>query len=180
VGLGGSASPIGDISGQVVYAMRITRRMTMREYDQFCRVHLQGKIPDRSSRDFRKKVGDCIYDFSMPGDPSLRPSVHEERNRAVDLGGDNALLSEHFYYFGDHPRPLPSNLRPIVQQRQGHKSRANVPYADVFASWIDSLGLEPSGLHGEPQLKAKLLEDPAFASKCSTRDLAQDEDDEIC
>jgi hypothetical protein len=32
VGLGASSSPIGDVSGRVVYAMKITERLTMQGY----------------------------------------------------------------------------------------------------------------------------------------------------
>src|SRR3989442_13407131 len=89
VGLGGTHSPMGDISDHVVYAMRITKRLTLREYDTFCRQHLRRKIPKWTSRDFIKRVGDCIYDFSGPHEPTLRDSVHSEQNRKVDLSGKN-------------------------------------------------------------------------------------------
>ncbi len=37
VGLGSAKSPIGDISDHVVYAMKVTSKMTLEEYDQFCK-----------------------------------------------------------------------------------------------------------------------------------------------
>jgi hypothetical protein len=101
VGLGGSHSPIGDISGYVVYAMQVTKRLSLREYDSFCRHHLRGKIPRWTSHDFIQRVGDCIYDFSRGRRAALRDGVHTEQNRKVDLSGKNSLLSTHFYYFGD-------------------------------------------------------------------------------
>jgi putative DNA base modification enzyme with NMAD domain len=180
VGLGSVASPIGDLSGQVIYAMRISERMTMGQYDAFCRQRLQGKIPNWRSRDFRKKVGDCIYDFSRPERPTLRQSVHHEQNREVDLGGENALLSNHFYYFGNHPRRLPPELSPIVQQTQGHKSRANASHVDAFVDWIESLNCKPNKLHGEPLDKDKIIATPEAAAACSTRHLDEDRDDRIC
>jgi putative DNA base modification enzyme with NMAD domain len=180
VGLGGSHSRIGDISGYVVYAMRITKRLTLRDYDTFCRSHLRGKIPKWASRDFIDRVGDCIYDFARPHGPTLRDSVHGEQNREVDLGGKNALLSERFYYFGDHPVPLPAHLRPIVHQTQGHKSRANARYAAEFIDWVEGLGLEPNGLYGEPQLRREIMADADGGAQCSARDLEEDEDDQIC
>src|SRR5215472_8962351 len=51
VGTGSVNSPIGDISGKVVYAMLVTEKMTMKEYDQFTRVGLPGKIPLMKSTD---------------------------------------------------------------------------------------------------------------------------------
>jgi hypothetical protein len=64
--------------------------------------HLPNKIPKWFSGDPPRMVGDAIYDFST--DPSgVRKSVHNESHRDHDLGGQYALLSEHFYYFGDRP-----------------------------------------------------------------------------
>jgi hypothetical protein len=62
VGLGSKNSPIGDISTQVVYAMKVTRILPIREYDELCRASLGEKIPDWTNSDFRRKMGDCIYD----------------------------------------------------------------------------------------------------------------------
>src|SRR5207249_2272715 len=97
-----------------------------------------------------------------------------------DLGGRNALLSKHFYYFGDHPVPLPAHLRPIMHQAQGHKSRTNAEYAAEFVEWIEGLGLKPNGLYGEPQLRREIIPDSDGGTRCSTRDLEEDRDDEIC
>jgi len=180
VGLGGSHSPIGDLSGHVVYAMKVTKRLTLREYDAFCRHHLRGKIPRWRSPNFIQRVGDCIYDFSHPHGPALRDSVHGEQNRKVDLGGKNSLLSEHFYYFGEHPVPLSEHLGPIVHQTQGHKSRANAQFAAKFIEWVEGLGLEPNRLYGEPQLKQEIMADAVGVAGCSARDLEEDQQDEIC
>lgn len=180
VGLGSSASPIGDISGRVVYAMRVTDRMTMREYDRYSRRNLPGKIPKWRSSEFERRVGDCIYDFSKPGRPRIRLSVHAEQNRDVDLSGKNALLSEHFYYFGRRPHPLPKHLHPIVHQTKGHKSRAKAHYVNAFVEWIESLRLQPNRPRGEPQLKQEIMAPTARTGVCSRHDLEEDKKDEIC
>src|SRR5258706_6258448 len=44
VGLGAMSSPIGDMSGQVVYPIRITQRMTIRDYDAVCLAQVPRKI----------------------------------------------------------------------------------------------------------------------------------------
>jgi hypothetical protein len=181
VGLGPGASPLGDISDRVVYAMCVTRRMSMRDYDAFCRRDLPGKIPAWGSDDFRRRVGDCIYDFSRQDRPIIRRGVHDERNREVDLGGVNALLSEHFYYFGDDPEPLPRPLLPIVHRMQGHKSRANADYAEGFVAWIEGLGLAANQLRGEPLLlRREIMQDPVGGTVCGGRDLDEDIVDEVC
>src|SRR4026209_1065192 len=59
VGLGSSNSPIGDISTSLVYAMKVTSKLTMKEYDQFCQTVLPKKIPNRGSSDYRLQSVDC-------------------------------------------------------------------------------------------------------------------------
>ena len=117
VGTGSRRSPIGDLSGQVVYAMRITKKLTMEEYDVFARDKCPGKIPSWFDRDVRRRLGDAIYDFSCDP-PRIRRSVHGEQNRERDISGEYALISDHFYYFGDKPRSLPKRLRSIARQHQ--------------------------------------------------------------
>jgi hypothetical protein len=166
VGTGSMASPIGDVSGMVVYAMLVTEKMTMEEYDRFTQVEFPGKIPLKDSDDRRRDCGDSIYDYSTPI-PSLRPGVHSEDNRSTDLSGYYVLLSNHFFYFGDSPEHLPETLLGIVKQGQGHKSRANAQYFDDFVRWIHSLGYSPRELMGEPQGWSR-LDSQAPSDACAT------------
>ena len=152
VGTGSVNSPIGNMSGQVVYAMRVSQKMTMEAYDAFVKANIANKIPKWFSRDVRRRLGDAIYDFSSKP-PKLRQSVHTEKNRDSDLGGKYALLSDHFFYFGDRPKQLPDHLLPIVKQGSGHRSRANDPFVEAFLNWLKSLGLEPNKLYGKPQYR---------------------------
>jgi len=148
--------------------------LTMAEYDSFCQHKLSKKIPNWRSRDYRRRMGDCIYDFSSKPEPKLRWSVHSEANRIRDLGGENALLSNYFFYFGDHPIKLPDSLRPIMHTTQGHKSDANQPYLSAFTDWIVGIGYRPNRLYGEPQLKQKYYRETDFQAKCSLRSLEED------
>jgi hypothetical protein len=88
--------------------MKITDKKTLKEYDAFCKNNLTNKIPKWKTKDWRFRVGDCIYDYSIDNEPIIRKGVHNEGNRQRDLGGQNALLSDHFYYFGVEARPLPT------------------------------------------------------------------------
>src|SRR5258708_38379247 len=106
VGRGSVESPIGDVSGMVVYAMLVTQKMTMEEYDRFTQAKLPRKIPLMNSADLLRQCGDSIYDYSAPT-PSLRPSEHSDENQSTDLNGRWVLLSNHFFYFGDRPVALP-------------------------------------------------------------------------
>lgn len=150
VGTGSANSPIGDIHNHVVYAMQVTEKMTMREYDQFTRKHLTRKIPKWNDRDPRRRLGDSIYDFNYDP-PKVRTGVHDEQNRETDLGGRFALLSDNFYYFGDNPQPLPYELLGVIKRGRGHRSKSNAPYVVPFLDWLFGLGFKPNRLYGNPQ-----------------------------
>ncbi|MCI0558416.1 MAG: hypothetical protein MN733_07965 [Nitrososphaera sp.] len=176
VGLGSTNSPIGDISDHVVYAMKVTKKVTMQEYDRLCQEQYPKKIPNWRSKDYRRRVGDCIYDYTSGSPPKIRWSVHDERNRRRDLSGRYALLSTYFYYFGNKPVQLDESLQFIIHSTQGHKSAANQPYVEEFVLWMQSLGYKPNKLYGEPQLKSEFAFDSDIRGKCASRDLEDDEE----
>ena len=147
--------------------MKITKKLTLQEYDNFCKKKYPNKIPDWYSSDFRRKVGDCIYDFSDVRNPKLRKSVHIEKNKEKDLRGENAIISNHFYYFGNKPISLPDNLKVIIKEGQRHKSKFNEPYVDDFINWIDNSGYEINKVNGEPQLKKEIMKNKDVCSICS-------------
>jgi hypothetical protein len=133
-----------DMSGRLIYAMRVSQRMSMDAYDKYTREHLPRKIPGHA---FDR--GDSIYDFSG-ATVVQRPGPHTQGNVETDLSGKNALLSDHFFYFGDAAIALPPNLLPIAQNRQGHRVRLNEPYAETFVSWLEGLGYPPCSEVGKP------------------------------
>ena len=83
------------------------------------------------------------------------------------MSGINALLSDHFYYFGDKPINVPNHLAPIIHRTQGHKSQRNAPYEKAFASWIQALGIAANRLYGNPQGKPPMVLDPATSAACA-------------
>lgn len=155
----------GDLSNKLVYAMKVTDKMTLKQYDEHCRKHLQRKIPDWENKDILRRLGDCLYDYSS-GKPVQRKGVHKKGNIETDLSGKYALLSEYFYYYGDNPIDLPLDLLPIVHQTQGHKSTANAPYKRRFVTWLESKNYRPNKLYGNPQLK--IFKDTSGQFKCAT------------
>ncbi len=145
----------------------------MEEYDRYCPVRCPGKIPDWYSEDYRRRVGDCIYDFSRGMPPEVRPSVHTEQNREHDLSGRNVLISNHFYYFGDKPVKLLEVLKPIIHRAPGHKSVANERHIEGFTSWISGTSYVPNRLYGKPQLQPQLTDDPDCRHRCACGDLEE-------
>ncbi len=135
VGLGSKRAPSGDLSGRVVYAMEVTEVLSLQEYDRVARTKWPQRIPDLTSPERSRWLGDCIYDYSS-GAPIQRPGVHSSMNVETDLGGKNALVSENFYYFGKRAIPLKESLKAICHQTQGHRSTANQPFFEEFVDWI--------------------------------------------
>ncbi len=173
----GTGSKRYGMDGKVVYAMKVTQKMTMQQYEVYCQAQLPNKIPVLRSSSYQRRLGDCIYDFSNTP-PSVRPSVHNVGNRNVDLGGKHTLLSEHFYYFGSEPRALPAQLLPIVHQGQGHKSKLNAGYLEHFVKWITDQTDALNKVVAEPYSKHQFLTDRTYLSTCAARDREDDERDE--
>jgi hypothetical protein len=155
--------------------MRVSQTLTMAKYDALTRDTLTRKLPVWTHRDWRRRVGDSIYNFEADP-PVQRAGVHAEGNLGTDLSGLHVLLSDHFFYFGDLPQPLPDHLLGIVQQGQGHKSVSNQPFVNAFVSWIEGLGFKANSLHGKPQLN--LFEDETTAATCAESRQAEALEDE--
>jgi hypothetical protein len=143
-----------DLSGSLVYAMKVSDKKTIREYDQYCKTDLPDKLPKWFNKDWRKKLGDCMYDYSKgEAEPRIRMAVHKERNRIKDLSGLNALLSNHFYYFGEEPRPIPPTLKQIVIKGQGHLVLDDQKLIAAFEKWIGKF--RKNKIYANPQGKFK-------------------------
>jgi Nucleotide modification associated domain 2 len=169
VGTGSKRSPIGNIADAIVYAMRVSRVLSMKEYDAWTKEGLKNKIPNLKHQDWRRHLGDSIYDYSTYP-PKQRPGVHNASNRKTDLGGLNVLLSDHFFYFGDRPRAIPKRLKSIVHQTQGHRVSLNTPYLAPFLQWLKSLNLKPNRLYGRPPSRLT-AHNCLVRSKCAKSDV---------
>lgn len=176
-GLGSRNAPSGDLSGRLVYAMRVETVLSLMDYDRHAITNWPHRIPNVQSADLSERLGDCIYGYSR-GIPEQRPSVHGRENIATDLSGQNALVSRDFYYFGNRAIPLPDYLRPICHQTQGHRSDSNGPYFDQFVSWLRNLNLASGQMYGWPDFIVD-WRTAAFCGGCMTRKI-DNEHDEPC
>lgn len=149
----------------------------MQAYEKYCKSQLHNKIPNWRGKTYKERVGDCIYDFSFHPAKILK-SVHNEGNRKTDLGGIYTLLSDHFYYFGDKPEPLPTNLLTIVNQTQGHRSTSNQPYVEEFVEWIMNQRKAKNKVYSEPKDRELFSLDSDYYNKCSTYHKKENEMDE--
>lgn len=134
----------------VVYTMRVSQKVTFKQYDELAKVYWPEKIPDLTSPNPIRWVGDCIYDYCKGSDPILRHGPHDESERIKDLRGKYVLISNDFYYFGDRAIPLPESL-PIDHPHPGYRSNKNAPYLLNFEMWLAELGLASNTVYGYPQ-----------------------------
>lgn len=166
-----------DLSDRLVYAMKISDIKTLEEYDKYCRQNFQNKIPRWYDKEWRRRMGDCIYDFSKGTDPSMRKGVHNESNREKDLGGENVLLSDHFYYFGEEAKKIPIDLKEIIKKNQGHIKIENRDLIEKFETWIKQF--KENKIYANPQLKYEFdrIQSDEQISKCSNRDFQNDQNE---
>lgn len=176
VGVGSKNVGGTDYSGKLVYAMKVSQVMSLKKYDEYCRGRLTDKIPDINNKDFRRRMGDCIYDYES-GQPILRPSVHGQQNVEKDLRGVNALISDCFYYFGNAAVELPEEFSVMVRQGQGHQSTRNQFIKDEFVSWLEG-SFERNKLYGEPQVQIDFTTDKK-GNLCASRRCEVSELDEV-
>jgi hypothetical protein len=153
--------------GLLVYAARITAKMTMREYDAWTGEYLPEKRPQPRSRFYERRAGDSLYNFDVDP-PTRRAGFHHPDDMPRDLSGVYTLLSDRFVYFGRIPVDIPDYLRPIIHTGQAHKSNLNAPYVEHFEEWITSRFLH-NKIYGMPA-KAPTFQEVEFGSKPSYRE----------
>lgn len=152
----GTGSQRLGIAGYLVYAMRVSETMSLAEYDMYCQEKLPLKIPGHRLHAHKREnvAGDSLYDYSDPGNPQYRGGiVHaatwlQERDRR----GKNVLLSDHFYYFGSEPRPLPAYLQQLVKRNQSHYKRTDATEIAAFEQWLTQKGFERNKVYANPQM----------------------------
>jgi Nucleotide modification associated domain 2 len=161
---------IYDLSQSLVYAMKVSSKMELAEYDKYCRLNINNKIPKWYSKDWRLRMGDCIYDFTNEHSPTIRKSVHNELNKERDLSGGFALLSDHFYYFGEKAIPIIYKLKEIIKYNQGHKIIERSDIVEQFEKWINNF--KRNKIYADPQLRHEFdFFKKNQISKCALREL---------
>lgn len=167
-----------NFSEHLVYAMKVTDKMSMEAYEKHCRNALPNKIPVWNDNDWRLRMGDCIYhDFLTGLQPKLRRSVHNESNRDRDLSGLYALLSNEFYYFGSKPEALECELKGLIKCNQGHRVIQQATLIEEFEKWIKRF--TKNTLYASPQLRWQFEgeTDNEAVAECARQRCRDDEDE---
>lgn len=87
----GTGSSKYEFNNLLIYAMRVTRKITFEEYYNYWQEVLPEEIPAKFSRDLKKKVGGCLYNYST-GKVIMRDWVaHRVNNMERDSSEGNVL-----------------------------------------------------------------------------------------
>jgi len=121
---------------RIVYFMRVDEKLTFQQY--WSDPRFRRKRP-RHGGAFVQKRGDNIYEPLPDGEYRQLPSLHAEKDKAHDLGGQYVLVSATFGYFGSRAVRLPAELNSLVVQG-GHKCRFSNEVITAFLHYTGRLG----------------------------------------
>ena len=98
--------------------------------------------------------GDNFYHKDENGNWIQEDSAHckldgtcHQEHLEKDTGGNNVLISEHFYYFGDQAPKIPNGLNEICHTTQGQKKIVDQLAIDSV-NWIEQNF--KIGINGDP------------------------------
>ncbi|MDB5816692.1 MAG: hypothetical protein JWQ11_332 [Rhizobacter sp.] len=131
-------------SDQVIYAMRVDEVVPLGKYwaDARFAAKRPGKAKAHPPDNFYRAgpQGSLLY---------VANDLHGSDEMLADTGGRNALVSWHYWYFGDQSPALSTELIHLVHSGQGHALQMNRRPDDVeqLQRW---LGFWTPGVHGAP------------------------------
>lgn len=127
---------------QVVCAMRVDEVLPLGDYWRDSRF--------RAKRPGHRGPPDNFYRADQSGSlVRVANTLHGTKLATGDISGRNALVSWHFWYFGDRSPELPTDLVHLIHSGQGHSVRANRRSDDVpkLLAWLAHW---PPGINGVP------------------------------
>ncbi|WP_231736277.1 MULTISPECIES: hypothetical protein [unclassified Sphingopyxis] len=155
-------------SGQLIFAMRVTEKISFEEYWEDPRFFRKRPIMHKSRM---LKYGDNIYRPDGNGGFTQLFSHHSlfdgstnHFNREKDTGSNNVLISDEFVYFGERGPIIPDHLRDfdgvdICAPTQGHISnKISKDMEDATIEWLETMGW--TGFSGRPSNWSKSLDKP--------------------
>lgn len=149
------------VDNNMVYAMKITEKMSMADYWRDRR--FRKKRPRSDRKEIIYRCGDNIYKPLTNGKYLQKPSGHSNKNgsenlenKEHDLSGKNVLISQQYCYFGADVKKLPKEFKAIIPGR-GHKRlgcikpTARIGRADMAQRLVKFLEKLPQGVLCQPK-----------------------------
>jgi Nucleotide modification associated domain 2 len=111
---------------RLVYAMKVTEKMSFTEYWQNPKFNIKKPIMNSS---MKRSFGDNIYFFDQDKQNwhqedsrhSLEDGLINVHHLTIDTSVDKVLISEDFYYFGEDAMKIPNKYSDYFAKTQGQK-----------------------------------------------------------
>lgn len=136
---------------KLIYAMKVTERITLEEYWNDAR--FQHKKPVMNGT-LVTMYGDNFYHKDETGKWVQEDSAHcnidgtcNPEHLKIDTGGNNVLISDYFFYFGDKALTIPDNFKEICHTGIGEK-KLQEQAGNELIDWITANF--HTGIHGDP------------------------------
>ncbi|WP_051678624.1 hypothetical protein [Thiomicrospira pelophila] len=140
----GSVKSVG--AGRLVYAGVISEVVSLEEYG--CVPRFNCKQPSEANGEYGIH-GDSIYFFDGNDWVQSENPHHSSQDLESDIGGQNVLICERFWYFGSGAIEIPQGLQTIVKKGPGHKRIRDESVVSEFLDWVSSCKI---GIHGLPEI----------------------------
>lgn len=146
----GTSSASTGSTNKLVFAMKVTEKLTFDEYWYEERFFNKRPVLERS-RKFQ--YGDNIYHrensewIQIASHHSQEDGSINYLNVATDTKTDSILISDHFYYFGQNGVIIPNDLSEIIKKGPGHKYIKNALHGRFLVDFLAEYSL---GLNGSP------------------------------
>lgn len=154
IGTGGAAN---ELTGHLVYAMKVTETMTFDAY--FIDPRFQAKKPNLAGS-LKQAFGDNIYWRNaeeewqqLDSHHSLADGSPNPENVKTDTQTNRLLLSDHFAYFGAEAPAIPDEILSDGGEQllagRGYRCEFSAAFVERFVGWFEELGA--SGAIGRPR-----------------------------
>lgn len=132
----GTGSVLNIGQGKIIYAMKITEKLTFDQYSDGDR--FKCKIPITGGR--KQELGDNIYYKDKDGEWKQRKSLfhQSEKNKKRDLSSKNVLISDHYFYADSKIVAIPKEFKSVVKKGPGHKCNFDASFIKDFICWIEN------------------------------------------
>lgn len=136
---------------KLIYAMEVTERITLEDYwidprFQYKKPIMNGALVTMYGDNFYHKDANGNWIQEDSAHCKLDGTCHPEHLKK-DTGGNNVLISENFYYFGDKAPVIPNELIEICHSTQGQK-KVTSQLANDVVNWVTTNFHK--GIHGDP------------------------------
>lgn len=137
---------------KLIYAMKVSEIISLNDY--WNDIRFRYKRPIINGGTLPTKFGDNIYHLDENNNWIQEDCAHKNLDGIYnddhfrkDISGGNALISEHFYYFGDSAPQIPDHLIDVCHTTQGEKIVKPNKLALQFLDWLqDNHSIGVTGL----------------------------------